>query len=206
MADKRRTPARGAASRPGARGRSGPGRPAGGPRTRAPLAGRAPDGPGPSVRRPRLTGRAMILVLVLAVLAVSYASSARAYLQQRAHLDDLRTEIAERQADIDVLEREQRRWEDPAYVEQVARERFGYVMPGERSFVVLDEDGEPLEAEATLTDPADVAPEEPTAWWDEAWASVETAGRPPKDEGTPPATEIDGSPEQAPSGQEDSDQ
>ena len=41
-------------------------------------------------RRPRLTGRAAILVLVLAVLAVSYASSLRAYLQQRVHIVELK--------------------------------------------------------------------------------------------------------------------
>ena len=40
----------------------------------------------PRRRRPRLTGRAAILVLVLAVLTVSYASSLRAYLQQREHI------------------------------------------------------------------------------------------------------------------------
>jgi cell division protein FtsB len=140
-------------------------------------------------RRPRLTGRAAILVLVLAVLTVSYASSLRAYLQQRAHITDLKSQIALRQASISDLEREKRRWEDPAYVRQQARE-LNYVMPGETSYVVLDENGEPLDRSSELTDPATVARKPPTAWWSTAWQSVELAGDPPEPE-PPPASRID---------------
>ncbi|WP_240641400.1 FtsB family cell division protein [Nocardioides ferulae] len=147
-----------------------------------------------------MTGRAAILLLVVAVLGVSYASSMRAYLEQRAHIVDLKEQIAERQAAIADLEREKDRWEDPAYVEAQARERFGYVMPGETAYVVLDEDGEPLEAESQLNDPADVLGDEPEAWWEDAWASVELAGDPPRDQ-APPATQIDGSDEGEPEDQ-----
>jgi hypothetical protein len=45
-------------------------------------------------------------VLVLAVLAVSYASSLRAYLEQRSHIVELKATIAERRATIDELELE----------------------------------------------------------------------------------------------------
>ena len=51
-----------------------------------------------SAAQSRLTGRAAVLVLVLAVLTVSYASSLRAYLQQRSHIDDLKAQIAPREA------------------------------------------------------------------------------------------------------------
>ncbi len=153
---------------------------------RPPQGGR-PDRPAP--RRPRLTGRAAVLVLVLAVLAVSYASSMRAFLHQRAEIVELKAQIAERKAAIDDLEREKKRWQDPAFVQSQARER-GWVMPGETPFVVL-RDGEPLTTGATLTDPDDVAPQTPEAWWVDAWESVELAGHPPRDE-PPPMTEIDG--------------
>lgn len=191
MPENRRTSSRGS----GPRGRTGPGR-AGAPRPAArPAAGSTPR-PGTSRRRrPRLTGRAAVLVLVVAVLAVSYASSARAYLQQRGELDALRADIAEKEASISDLEREMRRWEDPAYVTQEARE-LGYVMPGETSYVVLDEDGEPLEPAAELGDPDEVGPAVEPAFWEDAWASVLLAGNPPRNSGTPPVTEIDGSEEQ----------
>ena len=193
MADNRRTPPRG--SRP--RGRTGPGRTTGsgrggGGRPPQPPAAQAARGGRP--RRPRLTGRAAILVLVLSVLAISYASSMRAYLQQRSHIEDLKTQIAQRESNIDELEREKRRWHDPAYVQAQARERFGYLMPGETSYVVLGEDGKPLESQSTLTDPATMNQHHPTAWWTTEWRSVQLAGVPPEPE-APPATEIDGTEE-----------
>ncbi|WP_246355141.1 FtsB family cell division protein [Nocardioides ungokensis] len=161
MADNRRTPSRGAAAKGGsARGRTGPGRTTGsgrGGRPPLPPAGGASAQGGDRPRRPRLTGRAAILVLVVAVLAVSYASSMRAYLQQRAHIEDLKTQIAQRETNINDLEREKRRWHDPAFVQAQARQRFGYLMPGETSYVVLGEDGKPLETQSSLTDPATIA-------------------------------------------------
>ena len=112
MATNRRTPSRG--SHP--RGQAGPGRGSGG---RTPV--RAPEAATPRPQRPRFTGRAAILILVLAVLAVSYASSFRAYLQQREHIGDLRSRIEATGESIDQLEREKRRWADDAYVSQQAR-------------------------------------------------------------------------------------
>jgi cell division protein FtsB len=130
-----------------------------------------------------------VLVLVLAVLVVSYASSLKAYLQQRSHIEDLKAQIAERREAIEDLQTEKLRWEDPAYVKQQARARFGYVMPGEKSFVVLDENGDPLDDSGTLDDPDEVVRVEPTAWWSTAWGSVELAGDPPRST-PPPADEI----------------
>jgi cell division protein FtsB len=193
MADQRRTP-RG--SRP--RGRAGPGRasrvgrPAQAPPTTRPTAAEKAG----SKARPRLTGRAAILVLVLAVLAVSYASSLRAYLEQRSHIVELKAQIAERRASIDDLEREKQRWQDPAYVSQQARERFGYVKPGDTPFVVLGRDGEPLDSEAELTDPDTIAEEPPRAWYDDAWESVKLAGNPPTKAPPIPLRKIDGSDQQ----------
>jgi cell division protein FtsB len=133
----------------------------------------------------------VVLVLVLAVLTVSYASSLRAYLQQREHLGDLKAQIAEREESIKALEREKQRWEDPAYVRTQARKRFGYLMPGETGFEVIGANGKPLEAEGTLSDPAEVIKEEPTAWWVGVWDSVELAGNPPAPK-PEPADLVDG--------------
>jgi cell division protein FtsB len=152
----------------------------------------------PPERRSRLTGRAAVLVLVASVLTVSYGSSLKAYLQQRSQIAELKEQIAVREQSIGALEREKRRWEDPAFVQAQARERFGYLMPGETSYVVLDENGQPLESEARLHDPDEVVRVEPTAWWTTAWASVELAGVPPVEkggDGKPPASEIDGTKE-----------
>jgi cell division protein FtsB len=139
----------------------------------------------------RLTGRASVLLLVLALLTVSYASSMRAYIVQRANIQELQASIDKHETNIAALERERRRWDDPAYVQQQARERFGYVMPGDISLVVIDEDGNPIDPEVELADPDDVLKKTPVAWWSRAWASVQTADYPPPvKEG--PASTIDG--------------
>jgi hypothetical protein len=113
----------------------------------------------------------------------------RAYLEQREHLDSLRDSIAASRQNIAEMEREKRRWQDPAYQEAQATERLGFVMPGEIAFQVVDENGDPLDHQDSLTDPAalDVANE--PAWWDTAWQTMEAAGNP---ESVPdPVEEID---------------
>ena len=130
--------------------------------------------------RPRFTNRMAVLVLVLAVLVVSYASSMRAYLQQRSHMNDLRAQIVSSERDIKALEREKRRWQDDAYVETQARERFGWVLPGETSYQVIGRDGKPLERSDKLTDPATVARQVPAPWWHKVYGTLEAADHPKK--------------------------
>ena len=129
----------------------------------------------------------MVLVLVLSVLTISYASSLKAYFQQRSQIQQLRGQIASSESDIHRLETEKSRWDDPAYVREQARARFGYLMPGQTSYVVIGEDGKPLAAQATLSDPRTDTSAAPTAWWTTEWRSVELAGDPPeaKDETKP---------------------
>lgn len=185
-------PRRAPTGRPGAR----PGGPRRGPRpgrqqdrqgtqARAAAAKQAASGAEP--RRSRFTGRAMVLVLVLSVLTISYASSLRAYFQQHSQIQQLRSQIASSESDIQRLEAEKARWNDPAYVREQARARFGYLMPGQTSYVVIGEDGRPLAAQSTLSDPRTDSSATPTAWWTTAWRSVELAGDPPeaKDEEKP---------------------
>jgi hypothetical protein len=121
----------------------------------------------------------MVLVLVLSVLTISYASSLKAYFQQHGQIEELRSQIASSQNSITRLEAEKARWNDPAYVREQARARFGYLMPGQTSYVVIGADGKPLAAQATLSDPRTSTSSTPTAWWTTEWRSVELAGDPP---------------------------
>jgi TolA-binding protein len=122
----------------------------------------------------------MVLLLVLSVLTISYASSLKAYFQQHSQIQELRAQIASSQSSIHELESEKQRWQDPAYVKQQARARFGYLMPGQTSYVVIGADGKPLAAQATLSDPRTATTTTtPTAWWTAEWRSVELAGNPP---------------------------
>ena len=126
-------------------------------------------------------------MLVVAALVMSYGSSLRAYLDQRDHLASLHASIAESESHIAALEREKERWEDDAYVISQARARFAFGFPGEIGYRVLDEDGEPLDHEDTLSDPQALDESGPE-WWEATLDSVETAGNPPKE--TTPADKI----------------
>lgn len=141
--------------------------------------------------RPRLTGRAAILLAVLAVLAISFASSVRAFIEQRHELTHLHGDIARSHAQITSLQRERARWDDPAFKEQMARDKFGFVKQGEIGFIVLDANGQPIDQTSTLSDPAPEKTTTKTQWYDKAWASVQAADHPPVAEETPkPAEEL----------------
>ncbi len=129
-----------------------------------------------------------MLVLVVAALVMSYGSSLRAYLEQRDQISSLRAEIATSQSNISALEREKKRWKDPAYVIAQARARFAFGFPGEIGYRVLDEDGQPLDHKDSLSDP-DALDESPPEWWETTLTSVQTAGNPPKE--TAPAEKVE---------------
>lgn len=154
--------------------------------------GRSSTGSASRPTRTTLTGRAAVLALVLAALVISYASSLRAWSEQRSELAELRAEQAQRLERVEELEQKLRRWRDPAYVEAQARERFGWVMPGEVGYVVVGP-----EETAPPTDGAARRPRSPAprSWWRDLWRSVEEAGDPPRPTTAPPrpkpATTID---------------
>ena len=108
-----------------------------------------------SSSRAKLTGRAAVLLLVVAVLAVSYASSMRAWLKQRSDINTLNAQIADQRADVAALRESKQRLHDPAYIESVARKRFGWILPGEVGYRVIGDDGEVLsDGGSRLSDPA----------------------------------------------------
>ncbi|MDO4784930.1 MAG: septum formation initiator family protein [Propionibacteriaceae bacterium] len=126
----------------------------------------------------------MILLVVIAALALMYASSLRVYFNHRLQLAETRAEIAQREANIEKLQDEIRRWEDPEYVKAQARSRLGWVVPGEVGYRVIGPDGKPLGGGIELNQTAD--PLAGKTWWQRLWGSVEVADAPAA-EATSPA-------------------
>ena len=88
-------------------------------------------------RRPLFTGRAVLLGALVLLLALTLAWPLRQYLAGRAELGPAgrrgATQLDQRAAELQAqLERQA----DPAYVEQQARERLHYVLPGDRLVIV----------------------------------------------------------------------
>jgi cell division protein FtsB len=186
MPRSRRTPSRGPSQRAQGPRNTRPGQRGGA--TRTPKAEE-------SLQRPRFTNRAAVLLVVFAILVVSYASSMRAYLEQRGHISDLKAQIADSKAGVQAAQREKRRWQDPEFVAQQARERFGWVQPGATVYQVLDKDGKPLTGDSELTDPSSVAPDKPTAWWSKVHESMDIADHPEKLVTPTPVAKITAPPE-----------
>ena len=87
--------------------------------------------------RASLTSRAAVLALVLAALVMTLAFPVRQFVQQRAQLAALESQVAAQRASVARLQGQRNRWHDPAYVEAEARARLHYVFPGETGYVVL---------------------------------------------------------------------
>lgn len=126
-----------------------------------------------------LTRRALAVLSVLLVLALSYANSLRIYLDQQRDLATATQQIQERTERIAQLEDELQRWNDPAYVKAQARQRLGWLLPGETGYRVVGADGKPLGNGVVLDSTNELPPgEHPAMWFDRLWGSVETADNP----------------------------
>jgi len=136
--------------------------------------------------RANLTARALALVVVVLVLTISYATSLRIYFSQAHEIASTKAEIAQSQAAITDLQSELTRWDDPAYVTAQARERLGWLVPGETGYTVVGADGKPLGGGLTLDSSGQTDPQQNQAmWWDRMWGSVAAADKPAKAKANP---------------------
>lgn len=84
--------------------------------------------------------------------------SQRQVASARAELAELKTENADLQGDVQALQTD-------SEIERLAREKLGYVRPGEEAYVVLDPPGSPADTQPTEPAPAPVE----KTWVDELW-------------------------------------
>ena len=128
--------------------------------------------------RANLTARALAMVVVVLVLTISYATSLRIYFAQAHDIASTKAEIVQSQAAITDLQAQIARWNDPAYVAAQARERLGWLVPGETGYTVVGPDGKPLGGGLTLDSSAPSGSEQQQMWWDRMWGSVAAADKP----------------------------
>ena len=142
------TPRRPSSSQSGTRRVAGGARPRQVPAERA--ASASGSGAGSSRSRSRglptavpertLPPRVVILAVVCLLAFVVIFTSLRAYLSQQAQYDAVVDRIKEASDTSTTLENELAQWKDDTYVRSQVRERLGYVMPGDTSYVVVGAD------------------------------------------------------------------
>src|ERR1700758_4305927 len=76
--------------------------------------------------RARFTSRAAVLAVVLCAIALSLAYPVREYIAQRRQIDQWQAQSAQTAAQLARLQAEAARLNDPAYIEQQARDRLHY--------------------------------------------------------------------------------
>lgn len=113
-----------------------------------------------------------MLAGVFVMLAILVVPTLRSYLRQQSQIDALNEQVLDQRADLAQLQRDQARWSDPAFVEQQARGRLGFVKPGERSYIVVQPDA-PEAATAGVA----VAPSgrQDDPWYGRMWESARIA-------------------------------
>ncbi|MEO4038545.1 septum formation initiator family protein [Micrococcaceae bacterium Sec6.3] len=121
----------------------------------------------------QITGRSLLVVVALLVAAVLVAPTLRVFLNQQLEISATRADIAERREEQARYEERIRRWDDPAYVAQQARDRLDLVMPGETLYTVS---GLPEEGAAPAEDEDQPAPTDAVnarlPWAEGLWDSV----------------------------------
>jgi cell division protein FtsB len=106
----------------------------------------------------------ILALIVVGITLVATVVPFRHIIEQQRQLETSRAELAALNAENRILEGEVTALNTPGEIERLAREKLGYVMPGEVSYVVLapDDDAPPVTA-VTPSPP----PELP--WYQAVW-------------------------------------
>jgi cell division protein FtsB len=125
-------------------------------------------------RQTALTARAAILVVAVASVMVAVALPLKIWLGQRSDIASLVAQTQKTERHLHQLAAQDKRWNDPGYVESQARERLHYVLPGEKTYIVL---GSGHASGARTAKQHAATNDQP--WYSQFWQSDQTAGAPP---------------------------
>ena len=160
------------------------------PVLRQPTVSEAETPAGGWLRSIRFSGFSLVMMVVLILAVVVLAPSLRTYAEQRQQISQLSAAVADQKAEVDQLTSQRERWNDRTYVTTQARERLSYVLPGDISFLVINDLPvvAPLEADAS---PVSTNIQSTTTdWLGSLFASTMTAGLAPQAAApAPPATD-----------------
>ena len=128
---------------------------------------------GASARRPRrtVTGRALVLGTVIILLLVLLASPLSRYFSSRSAVNGASSQLTDDRAQLAKLRKQLELWADPGYIQQQARARLQYAMPGDTVYVVVNRGQKNDIAKSA----GDLGRPTERSWNDKLWASVTKA-------------------------------
>jgi cell division protein FtsB len=134
--------------------------------------------------------RAAILAAVVCVLTLTIAGPVRTYFAQRTEMKQLKATEAQLRAQIAELEQQKVKLADPVFIAAQARERLGFVMPGEIPYQVQLPANTGVPATPGGDAPA-ANPDDP--WYTSLWHTIADASHgvsPPIAPGAPPGPPV----------------
>ena len=121
-------------------------RPGAKPGSSAPRAARTPRAKQPPVAPSsawvagvRGSGFTLLVMGIMILAVVVLAPSVKNFVEQRAEIAELQRSVDAAKTQSQNLDEQRVRWSDPAFIRAQARERLYFVMPGEVSYLVLDD-------------------------------------------------------------------
>lgn len=137
---------------------------------------------------------AVVLTLIVAIVIV-FPTASRYYASQR-ELAAARSDLASTQQHNEELETELELWNDDEFVRSQARERLGYVMPGQTLYVVKDpEAGTAQEQRDERIENVNLDRRAATPWYVTMWDSIGVSGQTEADFDNPNEAPVLNSPE-----------
>lgn len=108
--------------------------------------------------------RALVGVAVTVVLLTTLVPLGLQWMKQEQAYRSVVAEVAAAEASNEAMRDELAEWENEDYVAAKARDRLGYVRPGETQFVVTDAPDAQSGAEDQVAEPANTGPAKPWMW------------------------------------------
>jgi cell division protein FtsB len=121
-----------------------------------------------------LTPRSLVLGAVVVLLVVVLAAPVHRYFASRSAVSSAAQQLRDDQRNLSAARAQLAKWADPGYVQQQARDRLQYAMPGETVYVVV-RPGDRTAIQATSGDSESHGANN-TTWNQRLWASVRAAG------------------------------
>lgn len=126
------------------------------------------------LRNRSLTGRALVLAVLVVMLVVLLASPLHRYFGSRSDAADAARTLQQDKVKLTKLQKQLQLWSDPGYVQQQARAQLQYAMPGDTVYVVVDKGAQ---SDIQKTEKVQAVDVSTGSWNQRLWSSVEAAGK-----------------------------
>ena len=87
-----------------------------------------------------MTVRFIVFSVVLMLAVVLVVPTVRAYIDQSVHIHALRQQVESQEQEVDRLQGEIGRWDDPAFIQGQARDRLRFAFPDEEVWITIGGD------------------------------------------------------------------